>query len=137
MTFQPMPVIPPDAELWWTGYLRAFLVGRDETYAANVSVGKTKPNDNRPRIVAVRRDGGAIEGVVDNPRLAFRVWATKDQEASDLARLIVGAIRAAQGQGPVVGIVNVFGPSPIPDSSQPQYLVNAEVRHRCTALSSA
>lgn len=132
-----MAVIPPDAELWWAGYLRAFLTARPESYAAGVWVGKNKPTDNKPRIVAVRRDGGAVEGVVDNPRLAFRVWATKDQEASDLARLLVAAIKAAQGQGLVIGIVNVFGPSPIPDSSQPQYLVNAEVRHRCDALSPA
>jgi hypothetical protein len=129
-----MAVVPPDAELWATGYVRAFLAGRDEPYAAGVSVGKSKPTDNRSRIVAVRRDGGEVRGNIDNPRLAFRVWATKDQEASDLARLLVAAIKASPGSGPGLSVVNVFGPSPIPDSSQPQYLVNAELRLRCTPL---
>lgn len=134
MSLQPLPVVPPDTELWATAYLRDFLAGRGEPYAAGVKVGKVKPATNFPRIVAVRRDGGEVVGVVDNPRLAIRVWADKDQEASDLARLLVAAIKAAPGHGPVLSVVSVFGPSPIPDSSQSQYLVNAELRLRCEPL---
>jgi hypothetical protein len=129
-----MVVVPPDAELWATGYVRTFLQGRDEPYATDVTVGKVKPTTNVPRMVTIRRDGGLVDGVVDNPRLTIRVWADKDQEASDLARLLVAAIKACPGNGPALAVTNVFGPSPIPDSSQPQYLVNAELRLRCTPL---
>ncbi len=129
-----MAVVPPDAELWATGYLRAWLLERPEPYADGVKVGKVKPPVNSPRMVAVRRDGGLVAGLVDNPRLAVRVWADGDQEASDLARLLVAAIKMAPGNGPVLSVVSIFGPSPIPDSSQPQYLVNAELRLRCSAL---
>lgn len=134
MTMQPAEVIPVDAELWATGYLRAFLLGRPETYAAGVWVGKIRPTENRPHMVAVRRDGGPVNGLIDNPRLTFRVWADKDQEASDLARLVVAAVKRSPGNGPVLSVTNVFGPSPIPDSSQPQYLVNTELRLRCQPL---
>ncbi len=134
MTMQPASVYPPDAILWATGYLRAFLAGRSEPFASGVSVVKDKPADNRPRIVSVVRDGGPIQGLIDNPRLRIRVWADKDQEASDLARLIVGAIKVSPGDGPVLSVTNVFGPSPIADSSQPQYLVNAELRLRCLSI---
>jgi hypothetical protein len=134
MTLQPAAVMPADAELWGTGYLRTFLAGRAEPYASGVWVGRTKPTENKPRIVAVRRDGGPITGIFDNPRLTIRVWANSDDDAADLARLIVGAISVSPGHGPVVAVTNLFGPSPIPDSSQAQYMVNAELKLRCAVL---
>lgn len=134
MTLQPAIVIPPDAELWGTGYVRAFLAGRPEPEAQSVYVSNRKPTANQPRIVAVRRDGGPVVGIFDFPRLAFRVWADKEREAADLARLLVAAIKASPGNGPVVVVVNVFGPSPIPEPGQPQYLVNAELKMRCADL---
>lgn len=134
MTLQPAPVMPVDAELWLTGYLRTWLAGRSEPFAAGVYISNDKPATNRPRMIAVRRDGGPIVGVLDNPRLAVRVWADREQEASDLARLVVGALKVSPGNGPCVGVTSVFGPSPIPDSSQPQRLVNCELVLRCVLL---
>lgn len=134
MTLQPAVVIPPDAELWATGYVRSFLAGRPEAEAQNVYVSNRKPTANQPRIVTVRRDGGPVTGLIDNPRLTFRVWADKEREAADLARLLVAAIKASPGNGPVVSVTNVFGPSPIPEAGQPQYLVNAELKLRCAPL---
>ena len=134
MTLQPAAVIPPDVELWATGYLRAFLAGRTETYAAGVYVSNTKPTTNRPRTVVVRRDGGPVRGVFDLPRIAVRVWADVEREAADLARLVVGALKTAPNNGPCVATLAVFGPSPVPDESQFQRLVNAELMLRCTDL---
>lgn len=133
MTMQPAGIIPPDVELWATGYLRTFLAGRLEPYAAGVRVDNKKVG-NTARQVAVRRDGGPVRGVFDYPRISVRVWAEKEQEASDLARLIVAALKVAPGNGPVVAVPAVFGPSPIPDSAQSQRLINAELQMRCTDL---
>jgi hypothetical protein len=127
--------MPPDSELWGTGYIRAFLQGRSEPYAAGVSVVKVKPTTNKPRLVQIRRDGGPLIGVFDHPRLTVRVFADVDQEASDLARLVMGAFKiAALGSGPVVALTSLSGPNPIPDSSQPQYVIDAELMMRCTVL---
>lgn len=134
MTLQPAGVIPPDVELWATGYLRAFLASRPEPFAAGVYISNTKPTGNRPRTVAVRRDGGPVRGVFDFPRIAVRVWADKEQEAADLARLIVAGLKIAPGNGPCVATLAVFGPSPIPDAAQYERLVNAELQMRCTDL---
>lgn len=134
MTMQPAAVVPADAELWATGYLRTFLASRAEAYAASVWVGRDKPPTNKPRTIAVRRDGGPIVGVLDHPRLTFRIWADGDDDASDLARLVAGAIKVSPGHGPVLAVTNIFGPSPIPDSSQAQYMVNAELVLRCAVL---
>lgn len=135
MTLQPVGVIPSDAELWGTGYIRAFLAGRSEPYAAGVTVTKIKPTTNKPRLVQIRRDGGPLIGVFDHPRLTVRVFADDDQEASDLARLVMGALKvAALDDGPVVALTSLSGPSPIPDSSQPQYVIDAELMMRCTVL---
>ena len=134
MTLQPVGLIPPDVELWGTGYLRTFLAGRSEPYAAGVSVVKVKPTTNKPRLVQIRRDGGPLIGVFDHPRLTIRVFADIDQEASDLARLVMGALKVCPGSGPVVALTSLSGPNPIPDASQPQYAIDAELMMRCGAL---
>jgi hypothetical protein len=136
VTLQPAAVEPYDVDLWLTGYLRTWLAARPEDYAVmpEGSISNKKPATNMARMIVVERDGGPIVGVFDNPRVRIRVWADKAREASDLARLVVGALKVSPGNGPCVSVTSVFGPSPIPDSSQPQRLVNAELRLRCTVL---
>lgn len=134
MTLQPAALMPPDAELWGTTFVRDFLAGRGETYAQGVWVDNHKPSTNRPRTVAVRRDGGPVIGVFDFPRLTFRVWADSADDASDLARLLVAGIKGSPGDGLVVAVVNIYGPSPIPEGGQSQYMVNAELKMRCVVL---
>lgn len=134
MTLQPAPVMPQDVELWLTGYLRTFLAGRAEAYAAGVYVSNTKPTTDRPRTVVVRRDGGPVRGVLDFPRVAVRVWADVEREAADLSRLIVGALKTAPNSGPCLAVTAVFGPSPVPEAGQYQRLINADLVLRCTDL---
>lgn len=134
MTLQPIAVVPPDAELWLTGYLRTWLAGRPESFAADVYVSNTKPTTDRPRTVVVRRDGGPVRGVFDYPRVAVRAWADVERDAADLARLLVAALKAAPNNGPCVATTAVFGPSPVPEAGQFQRLVNVEFVLRCTHL---
>jgi hypothetical protein len=62
------------------------------------------------------------------------VFHTTEQKVSDLARTVSALLRAAADGLPVTRVVQTSGPSPIPDSSQPQYVINAELMMRCTVL---
>lgn len=130
MSFQPSAAIFPDAELWATGYLRGALAARTEPYAANVGVANDKSKTTQVRKVVVRRDGGPQRGLFDFPRLAVRVWADVEQEASDLARLVQALLVVSPGNGPVVRAVILSGPQGIPDDSQPQKYLSVELQIR-------
>lgn len=134
MTLQPLALIPPDAELWGTGYLRTALAARLETYAQGVYVSNTKPTTNRPRTVVIRRDGGLQRGAFDYPRLAVRVWADVEREASDLARLVQAILLGAPGDGPCVRVTSLSGPSPIAEAGQFQKYLTVEAQMRCAPL---
>lgn len=134
MSWQPPAVIFPDIELWATIYLRAALADRDEPFASNVYVSNAKPSTNKPRIVAVRRDGGPQRGLFDFPRLTVRVWADKERDASDLARLVQALLVNAPGDGPVVAVDVLSGPQGIPDDSQSQKVLSVEFQTRGTSL---
>jgi hypothetical protein len=127
-------VLFPDVELWATGYLRTELAGRAESYAASVYVSNAKPAANRPRTVVVRRDGGPQQGTLDFPRLTVRVWADKEKEASDLARLVHALLMDARGDGPVVSVSSISGPLGVADDSQPQKYLSVELRTRGSNL---
>ena len=134
MSWQQPRVLFPDVELWATGYLRTKLAVRAEPFAATVHVANVKPATNRPRIVVVRRDGGPQRGLFDFPRLAVRVWADKEQDAADLARLVQALLVTAPGTGPVVAATVLSGPQGIPDDSQPQKYLSVELQTRGTPL---
>lgn len=133
MPWQPAAMVYPDAELWACDYLHEALQARPEVYAADVYVGNRIPSGEdeedtggrRDRMVIVRRDGGLEGELVDNARLSLQVWATTDQEASDLARLVRGLLFAAPTGAPLVRISLESGPTDSPDESgQPcKYLV--------------
>jgi len=134
MTFQPPRVIFPDVELWATGYLRAALAARPESYATGAFVSNKKPSANRRKTVVVRRDGGPQRGLFDFPRLAVRVWDDDEQTASDLARLVQALLVVSPGNGPVVAASVLSGPQGIPDDSQPQKYLSVELQTRGSAL---
>lgn len=135
MTLQPVAVIAPDAELWATGALRAFLATRTETYAQGVYVSNVKPPTNRPRTVVVRRDGGLQRGAFDYPRLGVRVWADIEREGSDLARLVQAFfLSSAAGDGVCINVTSLSGPSPIAEAGQFQKYLTVEAQLRCVPL---
>lgn len=112
-----MTILFPDAELWATGYVRAFL--DDGTY-----VGNKKPTDSRPQIVTIRRQGGNAPRRwrrFDRPRLGVNVWAQTDQDANNLAARVRAAFLKAHDEGVIKDVI-VSGDSEVePDgSNQPR-----------------
>jgi hypothetical protein len=137
MTLQPAAAAPVDADLWWTVYLRGALVDRDETYAQSVYVGRAVPKDRRDRMVLVRRDGGNVTGLFDRPRVSLDVWAKTEQDATNLASLVVAlSLVAPLSDAGVVNVTHLSGPNSVPDpSGQPRRLCLIEATHRATVLS--
>ena len=135
MTLQPVAALPVDADLWWTVYIRGALVGRPESYAQNVYVGRKVPNPRRDRIVICRRDGGNVTGLFDRPRVAFDVWAKTDADAADLASLIIALAFDAPGANGCLRVEHLSGPNDVADpSGQPRRLSLIEATHRAAVL---
>ena len=127
-------VIFPDVELWATGYLRTALAARSEPYAADVYVSNTVPDPRRDTMVQVRRDGGPrLDQVREAARLTVNVWAMKEQDATDLARLVAALMWAAPDGDPVLRVDQATGPTPVADPSrQPLRFMSFEVLVRGT-----
>lgn len=119
-------IVTPDAELWWTGWLRAALAARSEPYASGVYVSNAVPETRRDRMVTFRRDGGPREDLLHSTaRLGINVWAMTEQDVTDLAGLVEGLVLAVRTVGPVEAVRSVSGPSPVPDS-QPRRFFTVE-----------
>lgn len=135
MTLQPVASLPIDADLWWIVYLRGALVGRTESYAQGVKFDRKVPNPRGDRFVVVRRDGGNVSGVFDRPRVALDVWAKSEQDATDLANLIVALALRAPGTSSCVRVEHLSGPNSVADpSGQPRRLCLIEATHRVSVL---
>lgn len=135
MTLQPIAALPVDADLWWIVYLRGALVGRPESYASGVYFDRRVPSTRRDRMVIVRRDGGNVTGVFDRPRVALDVWAKTEQDASNLAALIIALAFDAPGTNGCVRVEHLSGPNDVADpSGQPRRLSLIEATHRVTVL---
>jgi hypothetical protein len=125
-------VIFPDVEMWACGYLRTELAARPEPYCADVFVSNTMPNTRSDRMVLVRRDGGPRTSLVrETARMTVRTWATSEQDANDLARMVAALLWAAPDGDPVIRVDQPTGPSPVADDSrQPLRLQTFEVEVR-------
>jgi len=111
-------VVQPDVELWATSWLRAALAERGEPYAAGVYVGTRVPPERRDRMVLVRRDGGVRPDLVrEVSRLAVRTWATTEQDANDLSRLVGALLWSAPTGDPVLHVAQPTGSTPVADPS--------------------
>lgn len=129
-----MVVVQPDVELWATRWLRAALAARGEPYAANVYVSNAVPAQRRDRMVLLRRDGGLrLDLLREAARLGVQVWATTDQDASDLARLVAALLWSAPDGQPVLKVTQPTGATPVADpSGQPLRYMTFEVTTRGT-----
>lgn len=144
-------VLPPDAALVVTHYLRGRLLASPLQVAAGVLVsGDLPPGKNVVRHVRVRRTGGVMANTVeDAPRLDLQVWHETDRQRNDLANLVRaflldGTGNVVNGAGMawpvVIGRVAEFaGPNALPDprstASPDQEIIQltAEVRLRGAA----
>lgn len=135
MTFQPIPALPIDADLWWIVYLRGALVGRTEPYAQGVKFDRVVPATRPDRFVVVRRDGGNVSGVFDRPRVALDVWAKTEQDATSLARLVIALALEAPGANGCLRVEHLSGPNDVAEpSGQPRRLSLIEATHRAAVL---
>lgn len=135
MTLQPVAALPIDADLWWIVYLRGALVGRTETYATAVYFDRAVPTTRRDRMVIIRRDGGNVSGVFDRPRVTLDVWAKTEQDATNLAALMIALALRAPLTAAVVSVRHVSGPNSVADpSGQPRRLASIEAVHRASVL---
>lgn len=136
MTLQPAAALPVNANLWWIVYLRGAFVGRPESYAQNVKFDRKVPNPRPSRLVSVRRDGGNVTGLFDQPRVSFDVWADTEQNCTDLARLVIAlALKAPLAGAGVTNVTHLSGPNAVPDESgQPRRLALIEATHRAVLL---
>ena len=105
------PVIWPDVELYLCGYLRTALATYDyeDIFVSN-------RRETQTVAVWVRRDGGAgLDQIREGPRVGVNVYAATEKAATDLARTVSALLRAATAS-PILRVVQVTGPSPIPDA---------------------
>lgn len=135
MTILPI-VLFDDIELWATGRLRSLLAARSEPFTTDVFVSNKMPVDSstgeptrRDRMVLVRRDGGGrLDSAREAPRLGIQVWATTDQDANDLGRLVAGLLWSAPDGDPVSKVTITGGPYAVADESrQPLRYITAEL----------
>lgn len=129
-------VLFDDVELWATSALRAALGARSEPYTDNVYVSNdlpAEPEDRRDRMVTVRRDGGPrLDPVREQPRLGVNVYGETEQVANDLARMVSALLWASPDGEPVCKVTITSGPSVVPNASQPQRFLTAELITRGT-----
>lgn len=127
-----------DVELWATGYMRAALGARGESYAAGVKVDNKVPSPRPARLVQFRRDGGPQLGPnLEAARLGVNVWAPSEAEANNLAALVRALLSQAAGakvNGRDIKKVTTTGPSPVPESDAIHKYLTAEVFVRGSAL---
>lgn len=116
-TWQPAPILFPDAELLLTGAFRTLLAAAGED---DVWVDRKVPNPfpESRRLVAITRDGGTSEGLVDRPRMRFRIFDRDEQAVTDLARLVVALAQRVVADGYAVRAVPESGPYDVPDVSK-------------------
>lgn len=113
----PTAILWPDVEALATTYLRASLAARPEAYADAVTVHRNLPSPRPMRAVTVRDDGGPVLGDVRAvARLGINVWAATDEDATDLANLVVALLLAWPDGMPVL-TADPTRPYNVPDES--------------------
>lgn len=129
-------VLPPDLELWATGYLRAVLTARGH----DVEVSNKEPAEGifPASLVVLRDDGGPKTSIVSSTRtLGISVIAgtrRNDAPARTLARLVFAVMTDESlpmlgGPGnPVAAVTDSWGPYPV-DESQDRTRMYASVEY--------
>ncbi len=133
MTWQPAAVVYPDIELELTGRYRTALAARAESYAQSVYVSNSVPTTRRDRMVIVRRDGGLQGEMRDRPRVTIRVFARTEQDATNLAALVMALAPSFADGDPIVAVPTLgrSGPFPVADGSgQPLRSMSIEFHTR-------
>ncbi len=114
----------PDAAAWLISYLAARIDGRDEPYAADVTIRGDAPDESTQDpwptsgyLVTVRDDGGQVQPFRRLGRLGINVWAPTKADCADLAALVSALIVDSPGSGRCVGVETLSGPLIVPETS--------------------
>lgn len=131
-TFRPL-VVYPDAVTVALNFLRPALAARTEPEAAGVTLHARVPTPRTLPFVLVRAAGGVIStATIDRPRVDVQVWHRDEFNAAALAQLTRGLLHTMTGRGPVRGVRDFLGPTPVPDpeSGNARYLLTVEMTLR-------
>jgi len=111
-------VIFPDVTLALCDFLRDALADRTEPYCDGVLVTRKMPAGTRPaRAVIVRSDGGRRASAVHRvERVGLNIWASDEQEASDLGRMVAALLTSA-APTPIEHVEELASFTPIDDES--------------------
>lgn len=135
-TWQPAALDFVDAEQWTSDYLSGLTstVPDFDGHTGPAYVGTEHPDKRWDLMVVVRRDGGAVVGLDDFPRLAIRTWANTEDAATGLARWVTTQLLGAPGVGPCKRVRHISGPIRVPDPRLRQRLSLFELQLRGQAL---
>ncbi len=126
-------VVFPDVEAIVVAHLKQELAARGDTAAVSTGIPSSRP----PRLVRIRRTGGAQrDAVTDLPQMLVECWDTRSDLASGLGRLVRSLIQSlpwdATHGGRVRHVFEMGGltyyPDPLSDSPRYQFLVQLNVR---------
>lgn len=131
VTWQPTEVIFPDAEKTLVAAYKSALAAAGET---DVVVDRKVPNPRPAKLVAITRDGGGDDGMRDRPRMRFRIFASTDTAATDLARLVLALSGRLVANGIVMHREVLSGPYEVPDAGTHQRYALIEFHTRGVAL---
>lgn len=134
--FAKPAVVFTDLEAWAVGYLATALAARAESFTEDVTVSNRVPDVIPARLVTVRDDGGSRSATVTkSSALGVNVWASSEEDASDLARMVVALLENAGGDAPVVGHSGTSGPVRVPEESgTPHWFASVDLVHRGASL---
>lgn len=133
--WQPSGAEPVDVVLRATSYLRPLLPAG--TWVSDVYPTEQDANPAPAFVVAVRRDGGATDALLDRPRFAVNVWGTRRRAAFNLAAKVTGLLLAwpavLSAESPVY-LRCVMSPSLVPDDDPPHFYATFEAAFRSVRI---
>ena len=111
-------VLFPDVVLELCDFLRDALADRTEPYCDSVLVTRKLPAGTRPeRAVTIRSDGGRRSSAVHRvERVGVNIWASNEQEATDLGRM-VAALLISSAPSPIEHVEELAAFAQIDDES--------------------
>ena len=127
-TWQPSSLLPRDSEATVGLWLHDALTAEGE---AGVIVSNVVPQPRPGRAVIINRDGGAWDGLIDRPRLRFRVYDASNEAAVNLARTVIRLLPQLVTDGIATRVQHLSGPLDVTDESeQPQMYLLVEIHLR-------
>lgn len=119
---------PRDAEAVVITALKSRLIDAGQP---DVYLNRRVPDTRHDRMVIVTRDGGAWNGLTDIARMRVRCFAANDEDAADLAALVIRLVLGLTADATALHVEHLSGPLDTTDTSeQPQRYLLFEIHLR-------